>query len=117
MALSKSLEVIARKRRWTAHDAEIVLTAAGSSGLSLRAFAVTHGMDVQRLYHWRKELRRERADEAVRFEELVVRHAGSSESAVARVEIVLRSGIVVRVGAGFDEPTLLRVIAILEGSR
>jgi transposase-like protein len=117
MALSKSLEVIARRRRWTEEDAETVLAAAERSDLSLRAFAVTHGMDVQRLYHWRKELRQERVDEAVRFEELVVRRDGSAKSAAARVEIVLRSGIVIRVVAGFDESTLRRVIAIFEGSR
>ena len=116
MTLSKSLEVIARRRRWTEKDAETVLAAAERSDLSLRAFAVTHGMDVQRLYHWRKELRRGRVDEAVHFEELVVRRDGSAEGA-ARVEIVLQSGIVVRVAAGFDESTLRRVIAILEGSR
>ena len=117
MMISKSLEVIARKRRWTAQDAETVLAAAESSDLSLRGFAVAHGMDVQRLYHWRKELRCQPVDEAVRFEELVVRRAGSTETAVAHLEIVLRSGIVVRVGAGFDESTLRRVIATLESSR
>ena len=42
--------------------------------------------------------------------------AVSTETAAAHVEIVLRSGIVVRVGASFDESTLRRVIAILEGS-
>lgn len=117
MAISKSLEVIARKRRWTAHDAEAVLAAAEISDLSLRGFAVAHGMDVQRLYHWRKELRREPVDDAVRFEELVVRRAGSTETPAAHVEIVLPSGIVVRVVADFDESTLRRVIAIIEGSR
>jgi hypothetical protein len=72
-------------------------------------------MDVQRLYHWRKELRREPAGEPVSFEELVVRRGGSEENEAGRIEIVLPSGIVVRIGAGFDESTLRRVIALLEG--
>lgn len=114
MTLSRSLEMIARQRRWTAQDAEAMLAAAERSGLSLRAFAATHGMDVQRLYHWRRELRRDAAVEPVRFEELLVRRGGNEESAAGRVEIALRSGVVVRVGAGFDESTLRRVISILE---
>jgi transposase len=114
MGLSKSLEVIARQRRWTAQDAEAMLAAAERSDLSLRAFAVTHGMDVQRLYHWRKELRRDLVAEPVRFEELLVRRGGSEASAVGRIEIVFPSGIVVRVGGAFDESTLRRVISILD---
>jgi transposase-like protein len=114
MGLSKSLEVIARQRRWTAGDAEAMLAAAERSDLSLRAFAATHGMDVQRLYHWRKELRRDPVVEPVRFEELLVRRGGREESAAGRIEIVFMSGIIVRVGAGFDESTLRRLISILE---
>lgn len=115
MTLSRSLEMIARQRRWTAQDAGAMLAAAERSDLSLRTFATTHGMDVQRLYHWRKELRREPAGEPVSFEELVVRRGGSEENEAGRIEIVLPSGIVVRIGAGFDESTLRRVIALLEG--
>ena len=62
------------------------------------------------------EVRRHYQSELLVAEELVVRRDGSDESTAARVEIVLRSGVV-RVGAGFDETTLRRVIAVLEGSR
>jgi transposase-like protein len=108
--------VIARRRRWTLQEAEAVLAAAERSALSLRAFAVEHGIDVQRLYRWRKELRRDAsAVETVRFEELVV-HRGDAEGHAAPIELVLPSGCLVRIGAGFDEATLRRVIAVLEGS-
>jgi transposase-like protein len=114
MALSRSLELITRQRRWTQREAEAVLAAAERSDLSLRAFAVQYGMDVQRLYRWKRELRRDVKDvEPVRFAELVVRR-GNADNDAARIEVVLASGCVVRVGAGFDEATLRRVISILD---
>jgi transposase-like protein len=116
MALPKSIELVAHQRRWTAREAEVVLAAAERSDLSLRAFAEEHGMDVQRLYRWRKELRRESGEiEPVRFEELVVGRERTANN-VANIEVELPSGCVVRVVAGFDESTLRRVIAVLEGS-
>jgi transposase-like protein len=115
MTLPKSLEWIARQRRWTAQEAEAVLASAERSDLSLRAFAVEHGLDVQRLYRWKKELRGEGGDvEPVRFEELVVRRSDAEHDA-ARIEVVVPPGYVVRIRAGFDESTLRRVIAALEG--
>jgi transposase-like protein len=116
MTLPRSLELIVRQRRWTPRDAEAVLAAAVHSDLSLRAFAVEHGLDVHRLYRWKKELRRRDAGgiEPVRFEELVVRR-GNAENDTTRIEVVLPSGCVVRIGAGFDEATLRRLIAVLEG--
>lgn len=115
MALSRALEVIAQQRRWTRGEADKVLAAAERSDLSLRAFAAVHGMDVQRLYRWKKELRHEGgAVEPVRFEELVVRRGNAGDDA-GRIEVVLPSGWVVRIGAGFDESTLRRVITVLEG--
>lgn len=113
MTLPRSLELIVRQRRWTTQDAKTVLAAAERSDLSLRAFAVEHGMDVQRLYRWKKELQSEMpAVERVHFEELVVRRSDMEHA--ARIELILPSGYVVRIGAGFDESALQRVIAVLE---
>jgi transposase-like protein len=115
MALTKTLELIRTRRRWTAQDAEAVLAAAERTDLSLRAFAEQHGIDVQRLYRWKRELRREVSDvEPVRFEELVVRRS-KMENDAAGIEIVVPSGCVVRIGADFDESMLRRVLAVLEG--
>jgi hypothetical protein len=41
---------------------------------------------------------------------------GGATEAAPRVEIVLRQGCTVRVGAGFDRRTLAEVLAVLEAA-
>lgn len=90
------------RRRWTAADARMALSALERSGLSLSEFAAREGLDVQRLRHWRKRLA-----EAPAFVELTPR-------APERVEVVLRSGRTLRVPATIDRATLAALIEALE---
>ena len=97
----EAVHSIVRRPRWTEEQAAAVLRAADKAGLSLRGFAALHGLDPQRLYRWRRELRGQATQtEAVRFEEVLVRSADAARSASpAAIDLVLRSGHVVRLGS------------------
>lgn len=95
-------------RRWTSDDARTVLSAQAASGLSVAAFASREGIDPQRLYFWRRRVEVGSLEAQPTFIE--VRHAAERE----RVEIVLRSGRVVRVAESIDADALRRLIAALE---
>jgi transposase-like protein len=110
--------------QWSASKAKRVLAAAERSGLSLEAFAREQGVTPQRLYWWRKRLReqREAATEnkttalvptrpAMSFVELAV-----EPEQRASIEIVLGNGRIVRVPPAFDDDTLSRVLAIVDGA-
>ena len=97
-------------RRWTAKDAEAVLSAQGASGLSIPAFAAREGFDDQRLYFWRRRLKESSAaTTAPAFIEV-------RSQTVARgcVEIVLRSGRIVRVEDSIEARVLRGLIQVLE---
>lgn len=99
-------------RRWTEADARIVLAALDASGLSVAAFANREGLDVQRLYFWRRRFESS-AVEAVQSSAFIeVRHAGDRER--ERIEIVLRTGRVIRVAESVDAGVLRRLIETLE---
>lgn len=70
-------------------------------------FAARHGLDAQRLYRWRTQLGAASAVTAPAFVEI-------KRAASAAIEVVLRSGHVLRVPDGFGEETLRRVVATLE---
>ena len=91
-------------RRWTAEDARPILARLDASGLTVRDFAAEHGVDAQRLYHWRGRLRGQQPA----FVE-VARPAATSP-----IEVVLGSGHVLRVPDGFGEDTLRRIVAVLD---
>jgi transposase-like protein len=95
-------------RRWTDDDARTVLVAQAASGLSVSAFAAREGIDPQRLYSWRRRV--EAGPVAAPPAFIEVRHAAERE----RVEIVLRSGRVVRVAESIDADALRRLIAAIE---
>jgi len=97
-------------RRWTVADARSALAALAASELSARAFAIREGLDPQRLRRWRHQL--EGASESAaatpaKFVELRPR-------APEPVEIVLRSGRVLRVGDSIDTMALMRLVEALE---
>jgi transposase-like protein len=83
----------------------LVLDRLEASGQSVREFAEREGVDRQRLYRWRAQLG---ATTAPTFVEIA--RAGSG----ATIEVVLRSGRVLRVADGFSEETLRRVVEILD---
>lgn len=111
-------------QRWSAADAYSALAAAEKSGLSLRAFAQSEGVDPQRLYWWRRRLgagadaqassKRAVAAEAPMFVEIGPGEVPVSDAPA--IEVVLRSGRVLRVpGSGsFDAAVLSRLIELLE---
>ena len=93
------------RRRWTAVEARAALAALASSGLSQIAFAAREGLDPQRLGVWRRKLR----DAAPAFVEVRPR-------AIERVEIVLPSGLVLRVAESIDAGALRRLVDALTES-
>jgi transposase-like protein len=92
--------------RWTEDDAREALAALGRSGRSVSVFAAEHGLDPQRLYAWRRRLAR---GEHTTFRELIVR----SPPAAAIFEVVLASGVVVRVPSSFDAEALARLLDVV----
>jgi transposase-like protein len=87
-----------------------VLTALDSSGLSLRAFAQREGVDEQRLYFWRRRLgRNAQRRVAPAFVEVT-----PVQRSLGHVEIVLRSGRVLRAAEAIDSQALRRIVETLE---
>ena len=100
------------RRRWTEDDARAALDAFARSGLSLRAFAEAAGINVQRLVRWRRKAAawtpaRPSRPKAVAFVEVRQREAH-------RVEVVLRSGRVLRCAEEISDATLRRLVGVLE---
>jgi transposase-like protein len=100
--------VLYAPRRWTTAEAESVLQAVDRSGLSVAAFAAREGLDPQRLYFWRRRLRA--SDDAVTPGFVEVKHRGTEH-----VEIVLRSGRILRVAESIDVDALRRIAEALDG--
>jgi hypothetical protein len=89
-----------RVRRWRASQ-----QTAGK-------FADFEGIKVGTLRHWAWRLERDARDAtSPAFVEVVMPAQGGWSG----VEVLLRDGICVRVARDFDESTLVRVIAIVEG--
>lgn len=96
------------RRRWTDDDARAALAAWDASGMSMAAFAQHEGLDVQRLYRWRRQLAHVPiASRTAEFVELRPR-------AVEHVEVVLRSGRVLRVSETIQPSLLTRLASALE---
>ena len=86
-----------------------------ASGLTPVEFAAQHGVTTTGLLRWRRELKdahNETRDE--KFIELTVR---SDVPAPSVIEIIVDDRRRVRVGPGFDESTLARVMYVLEQRR
>jgi transposase-like protein len=97
-------------RRWTVDDARVALAALGSSGLSVATFAAREGIDAQRLYFWGRRLGRGAAEPAQAPAFIEIRGTTERE----RVEILLRSGRVVRAAETIDADVLRRLVDALE---
>jgi transposase-like protein len=92
--------------RWTAADAATVLADAAASGLSLAAFARREGVEVRRLYRWRRELSAGH-EKRPAFIEVQAPPAAS-------VEIALMSGRTLRVAETISGDALARLVEVLE---
>jgi transposase-like protein len=95
-----------RRRRWTEADARSTLASLEASGLSVAAFAAREGLSAQRLHRWRHRLA-ENDVAAPAFIEI-------PRQVVGVVEVVLRSGRVLRVSESIDGAVLRRIAASLE---
>lgn len=92
-----------------------------ASGLTVRDFCVKRGLTEPSFYAWRRTLS-ERDAGAVPF---VPVHVVADERAAvvtradsgSGLELVARAGRVLRIGPGFDAPTLQRLLALLEEGR
>jgi transposase-like protein len=90
-------------------DARAARAALTASGLSPSGFARREGLDVERLYRWRRELAAEGRPAAPAPELIEIRPRPA-----ASVEIVLASGRVLRVAETIDVAALARLVAALE---
>ncbi|MBK6517314.1 MAG: transposase [Polyangiaceae bacterium] len=91
-----------RARRWTREEARAALSELKSSGLTLAAFARSAGIHPQRLHTWRQRLGEDRVAAAPVFVEVHRR-------ALEPIEVVLRSGVVLRVSETVDVRVLRRI--------
>ena len=91
-----------------------------SSGLSVRAFCEEQGLSQPSFYAWRRTLAA-RDEAAVRFVPVQVTtpqpQVLTLDDSAGAVELVLGGGRRLRIGPGFDGPTLTRLLALLEESR
>lgn len=101
-------------RSVTSTEACTLLEAQEASGLSIAAFAREHGIRPWSLYNARAAARRNR-DSAAVFSEVRVVEESPEQAPVHgdSLEISLPSGLSIRIGRGFDEVTLRRVLGIL----
>jgi hypothetical protein len=80
-----------------------------ASGLSVRESAARYGLKSQRLYRWRAQVASPGPAAAPQFVEIERTPGGP-------IEVVLRTGHVIRVREGFAEDALRRVVAVLDGT-
>ncbi len=86
------------------------LAEHGRSGLSVKQFCKEQGLTECSFYFWRKRIRE---TGPVRFA-LIERGPGRRESAFdARIELLLTSGELLRIGSGIDSATLRTVLEAL----
>ena len=97
------------RRRWTETEARAALAALASSGLSQSAFAAREGFDTQRLRVWRRKLGVAVAAPRPSFVEVEPRVA-------ERVEVILPSGVTLRVAESIDASLLRRLVDSLDHS-
>jgi transposase len=85
-----------------------------TSGLSVRAFCARRGLAPASFYNWRRVLERRAAEQPAAFVPVQV-VADAVPTQASALEVVLGDGRAVRVVPGFDEATLRRLLAVLEG--
>jgi transposase-like protein len=99
------------RRRWTKTDAREALAEQRASGLSIVEFAEKEGFHPERLFRWDRQLSapapKDASQSGPQFVEI---HRVAAEP----VEIVLRSGRVLRVSEDISPAALERLVAVLE---
>ena len=110
---------MSHRGQWSEHEARSILSAWRKSGQLLERFAKERGLVPQRLRWWRNKLDG-KSTALVRTQSLALLPVQVTEPAPSKrgepVAVYLRSGHIVKVGRGFDEEALARVIAVLEST-
>lgn len=102
-------------QRWTESEARTALEALTASGLPLPAFAEREGLEAQRLYAWRRKLACVAAATPAAATPAFVEIRGVVGR--ERVDVVLPSGIVLRVSESIEPTALRRLADALEEGR
>jgi hypothetical protein len=112
---TKNQQCSSRERFW-----RTMVVRWQGSGLSVRAFCQQHGLSQPSFYSWRRSLTMRDAA-AVQFAPVRIVPDLTPETGAdtgrAGLELLLSTGHRLRVGVGFDGPTLQRLLALLEESR
>lgn len=103
-----------KKSRWTVAEARAALHEVAASGLTVSAYAVREGLDAERFYRWRRRLgvgrKRQRATAPTTPALIELRPVARRAEPV---EIVLPSGVTLRVAEAIDPAALARLVAAL----
>lgn len=97
-------------RRWNAIQASGAIAALKSSGLSMAAFARREGLDSNRLRKWAKKLEPSTALAAAPTFVEVTRVTN------AHIEVVMPSGLTLRIAETIDAVALARIVHALESA-
>lgn len=113
-----------RSPAWNREQGRQHVKAQAESGLTVQDYCFAHGLLVHTFHNWRRRLKRDREGSSSgslessvsggpAFVEVLV---GSLEPGQepAVVEVILQGGRRLRVGRGFDEETLRRLVTLLE---
>ena len=103
---SRNIQAIARLPRWNRDEAQAIVEAVHASGLSVTAFAAQHGVVAQRVFTWRRRLRREGASVGFVEVDRAVRPA-------ARYEVAFPGGEVLRIDGPLQVAELRTLISLL----
>ncbi len=109
---------MAQQRKWSEHEARGVLDGWRKSGQSVERFAKERGIGSHRIRWWKAKLEGQGTELACSDSSLSLLPVQVTELPVPTcgelVAVHLRSGHIVKVGRGFDEEALLRVLIVLE---
>ena len=127
------VEIVTRgevRREYTPDERAAVLTEAAMPGARVLLVAQHYGISPSLVYRWRREAAgrpaRQAPPRAPRFVPLLVADGGTRQGSVVpppapaqdagadRIEVVLRNGRLLRVGAGTDAAVVARLAAALE---
>ena len=103
-----------RASPWSVAEARVALEQMGASGLSVGEYARRHGVDAARLYRWRRCFSGERKQtRAVPVAAAPIIELRTAARRADPVEIVLTSGVMLRVAETIEPSALARLISAL----
>ena len=110
----EAIRRIAKRQRWRADDARVVVEGWLRSGESLSDFAGRHGLRGERISRWASRVEKPESNglsfHRVRLVEAQDRRLQDREA----IEVVLTDGRLVRVPRGFAPEELQQVLRVLE---